>query len=58
VEVRILVVRAFVRLREVLDSTPNSPGSRQIDFAADTEKQTTVSGDHSDFRLDWSQART
>jgi hypothetical protein len=58
VEINILVVRAFVRLREVLNSAVNSPGSRQIDFTDDPKKQTSDSGDHSGIRLDWPHART
>ena len=55
-EISILVVRVFVRLREVLASTPNPSRGRQIDFAAGTGKQTTVGGDDSDIRLDWTRA--
>jgi len=57
-EISILVVWAFVRLRDVLASTGDSPGSRPIDFTADPKKQTTDSGDHSGIRLDWPEGCT
>lgn len=53
VQFSILILRAFVRLREVLASIGNLPRSRPIDITADPKKQTTDSGDHSGIRLDW-----